>query len=77
MASTEQHTHEEPGRLGDEGAAPDGPTDLKARSWRGVLSRTVKEFKDDNLTDVGGRADLLRHARDLPGAASRWSRSSG
>ena len=50
MASTEQHTHEEPGRLGDEGAAPDGPTDLKARSWRGVLSRTVREFKEDNLT---------------------------
>ena len=30
--------------------APEGPTDLKARSWRGVLSRTVREFKEDNLT---------------------------
>jgi membrane protein len=30
--------------------APNGPTDLKARAWRGVLSRTVREFKDDNVT---------------------------
>ena len=32
-------------------AAPDSPTDLKKRSWTGVLVRTVKEFQDDNLTD--------------------------
>jgi membrane protein len=31
--------------------APDTPTDLKGRSWRGVLKRTVAEFKEDNLTD--------------------------
>jgi membrane protein len=30
---------------------PEGPTDLKARSWLGVLKRTVREFKEDNLTD--------------------------
>lgn len=30
---------------------PDSPTDLHKRSWRGVLKRTVREFKDDNLTD--------------------------
>jgi membrane protein len=28
-----------------------GPTDLKRRSWLGVLKRTVKEFQADNLTD--------------------------
>jgi membrane protein len=50
MASTDHETRETPGRLGDERAAPDSPTDLKARSWRGVLSRTVREFKEDNLT---------------------------
>ena len=50
MASTDQHTREAPGRLGDERAAPESPTDLSARSWRGVLSRTFREFKDDNLT---------------------------
>ena len=32
-------------------ASPDAPTELKARSWGGVLKRTVKEFSDDNLTD--------------------------
>jgi membrane protein len=42
--------------LNDEGAAgngraPDTPTGLKARSWAGVLKRTVTEFKEDNLTD--------------------------
>jgi membrane protein len=31
--------------------APDGPDDLKARSWGEILKRTVKEFKNDNLTD--------------------------
>jgi membrane protein len=31
--------------------APDDPTDLSGGSWLGVLKRTVKEFKNDNLTD--------------------------
>jgi membrane protein len=29
----------------------EGPGDLKARGWFGVLKRTVKEFRDDDLTD--------------------------
>src|SRR4051812_49129376 len=35
----------------DGGRAPEGPAKLGKRSWMGVLRRTVKEFKDDNLTD--------------------------
>jgi membrane protein len=35
----------------DNGGAPEQPTDLKTRSWWGVLKRTVKEFREDNLTD--------------------------
>ncbi len=31
--------------------APEGPTDLERPSWRGVLKRTVTEFKDDELVD--------------------------
>jgi membrane protein len=31
--------------------APDEPTDLGGRGWWAALKRTVKEFKDDNLTD--------------------------
>jgi membrane protein len=31
--------------------APDGPTDLTRRSWVAVLKRSVREFKEDNLTD--------------------------
>jgi membrane protein len=33
------------------GPKPDGPTDLNAGSWKQVLKRTVREFKQDNLTD--------------------------
>jgi membrane protein len=29
----------------------EGPTDLRGRSWLGVLRRTVSEFSDDDLTD--------------------------
>src|SRR3954471_7507964 len=51
MASTDQQTREAPTRRGgDERAAPESPTDLKGRSWGGVLSRTVREFKEDNVT---------------------------
>jgi membrane protein len=50
MATTGQPTQEAPTRLGDERSAPDGPTDLRGRSWGGVLSRTVREFKEDHLT---------------------------
>jgi membrane protein len=31
--------------------APESPTDLGARSWWGVLKRTVSEFQSDNLSD--------------------------
>ena len=30
---------------------PDKPTEMDKSSWGGVLKRTVKEFKEDNLTD--------------------------
>jgi membrane protein len=35
----------------DETHTPDGPTDLGGSSWMDVLKRTVREFKQDNLTD--------------------------
>jgi membrane protein len=38
-------------RFRREEEAPEGPTDLKSRSWLGVLKRTAKEFQNDNLTD--------------------------
>ena len=36
----------------DEERAPEAPTRLHRRSWVGVLKRTFREFKDDNLTDL-------------------------
>jgi membrane protein len=32
-------------------AAPEGPSDLGGKSWLAVLKRTVREFREDNLTD--------------------------
>jgi membrane protein len=37
-------------REGD-GKPPETPTDLAAKGWFATLKRTVKEFKQDNLTD--------------------------
>ena len=41
-----------------------------------VLKRTFTRVQGGQPHRLGGRADLLRRAGDLPGAASRWSRSS-
>src|ERR687885_2412963 len=30
---------------------PDSPTELRGGSWGGAVKRTVREFKEDNLTD--------------------------
>jgi membrane protein len=35
----------------DDSRKPDAPTDLDKKQWRGILKRTVTEFKDDNCTD--------------------------
>ena len=34
-----------------EDRAPAGPTDLPRRSWWATLKRTVREFREDNVTD--------------------------
>jgi membrane protein len=46
----------EDGRNNGEGQAageraPDTPTDLRSHSWLGVLKRTIREFRADNVTD--------------------------
>jgi membrane protein len=33
------------------GRAPEKPTGLRTKSWFGVLKRTIREFKEDNITD--------------------------
>jgi membrane protein len=47
MAETARH----PASADTDTRAPDTPTDMRTRSWGGVLKRTVTEFKEDNLTD--------------------------
>jgi len=46
-----QATGEETRAPGSDERAPDKPTRLGARSWGGVMTRTVREFREDNLTD--------------------------
>src|SRR4051794_4933780 len=33
------------------GEAPDRPTQLPRKAWFGVLNRTVREFRQDNVSD--------------------------
>jgi membrane protein len=40
-----------PSRAGAEQSPAEKPTDLPKESWGGVLKATVKEFKEDNLSD--------------------------
>ncbi|MEN3280237.1 MAG: rane protein [Solirubrobacteraceae bacterium] len=47
--ATARHPGARAGRSARE--APSAPTKLAARSWLGVLKRTVAEFRQDNLTD--------------------------
>jgi membrane protein len=37
--------------VADDRREPEGPSDLGGGSWRDVLRRTIREFKEDNLTD--------------------------
>jgi membrane protein len=47
-----ERTHQEQAESTDaEDAAPAAPTRLPARSWTGVVKRTISEFRADNLTD--------------------------
>jgi membrane protein len=47
----EAQAREERGRDADAGRAPDTPAKSSKRSWIGVLKRTVKQYKQDNLGD--------------------------
>src|SRR4051794_24210006 len=38
-------------RRGRSRSMPDSPDDLGGKGWMGVLKRSIKEFKDDNVTD--------------------------
>jgi membrane protein len=47
----EAHAPAKPQSTVPEERAPDAPTDLRGGRWKAILKRTVKEFRDDNLTD--------------------------
>jgi membrane protein len=50
MTTTSDRTSERTTTNGN-GRAPERPTQLGKRSWFGVLRRTIREFREDNLTD--------------------------
>jgi membrane protein len=49
--ATERQTATGSAHGGLNGRSVEGPADLRARAWMGVLRRTVREFREDNLTD--------------------------
>jgi len=49
--STRERERERVDGGGGDGRAPETPTDLPAKGWFGTLRRTVREFREDNLTD--------------------------
>jgi membrane protein len=49
---TDAATQSQNDRAGNGRRAPEGPTDLTGRSWFGVLKRTIREYKRDNLGDL-------------------------
>jgi membrane protein len=51
MASTTSQRDSTAASSGNGRSAPAAPTDLRGSSWLGVLKRTVREFKADNVTD--------------------------
>ena len=51
MAQATRDDETTEGREADEARAPDKPAKLSRGSWLGVLRRTVREFREDNLTD--------------------------
>jgi membrane protein len=51
MATTRQRNRSSRSRRNADDAAPQTPLQLGRDSWLGVLRRTVREFKEDNLTD--------------------------
>jgi membrane protein len=54
-----------------DGSAPETPTDLKARSWGAVFKRTLREFKEDNLTDWAAALTYC-WCRSTTPTATRW-----
>ena len=52
LSTTRDGRAAEPTQEDREVAAPDHPTDLPGSALPGILKRTVKEFKADNLTDL-------------------------
>jgi membrane protein len=46
---TETQQTDQPARATE--AGPESPTGLRRRSWPGVLKRTIREFREDNVTD--------------------------
>src|SRR5437588_9122716 len=46
-----QTSQRDQGSSAPNGRPPEKPTSLRTKSWFGVLKRTVREFKEDNVTD--------------------------
>lgn len=57
----------------DDPIKPDGPTDLTAKSWRGVLRRTFHEFNEDQCTDLAAGLTYYSVLSIFPGLLAIFS----
>lgn len=48
------------------GRAPNSPTDLSKRTWKDTLKRTLREFKDDDLTLLAAALTYYGSSRSSP-----------
>src|SRR5437588_6997868 len=46
-----QTSQRDQGSSAPNGRPPEKPTSLRTKSWFGVMKRTVREFREDNVTD--------------------------
>ena len=77
MADVRQHEEgvRDEKSVGD--GLPDKPGELDKGSWWQAIKRTVREFKEDNLTDWAAALTYYGDPRRCSPRCSRWSRSSG
>src|SRR6187431_1413044 len=57
----------------DDPRKPDSPTDLKKRSWKYVLGKTVREFSSDQCTDIAAALTYYAVLSVFPGLIAIFS----
>ncbi|EMY34438.1 tRNA processing ribonuclease BN [Arthrobacter crystallopoietes BAB-32] len=65
--SIQQNQEKRPQPAPDSPRKPDSPTDIKGRSWRYILKRTLREFSADKCTDLAAAMTYYAVLSIFPG----------